>query len=403
MTDLVVNYADLATVQKMLASTGSVYDPNTTDRLTSLITAISRLIEDVLGRTFGQPGPDTTVLIWAKGGNQLILPKPAWSITSITTGGTVIGDAMTGGTPLTSDQWVVGIEDQAGQIYALDRRDSWWGAGVPVSVTGQFADVESASAIPGRRGGKNWFVNPSCEVNATGWGVQAGASGARSTENAAVGSASFKAVIPLSSQAGVILLPDRTNLVATGVSHLFSAACRVWMAAGAVLRRAQMSVYYSGQPTQVLGVDTIVGTGAWQTIKLGPFASDPTLTITNLQLTLYNLAPLTPAITLYIDAIDWRIDEPDCDEYIDGSLGTRYAWTGAAHASTSTRAPVLDPYVPADLALAANQLVCETYKLQNLPVVTDDGIVVPRRDPWADPLWLNVKEKYEISARELVV
>lgn len=41
-------------------------------------------------------------------------------------------------------------------------------------------------------------------------------------------------------------------------------------------------------------------------------------------------------ITFYIDAV--QVEQQDCaTSYCDGSLGTGYAWTGAAHASTSTR------------------------------------------------------------------
>jgi len=62
-----------------------------------------------------------------------------------------------------------------------------------------------------------------------------------------------------------------------------------------------------------------------------------------------------------------------------------------------------DPDVPADVQYVVNHLVVEHFKSENVTIVTDDGIVLPRRDPWADPVVLKVIEKYGVSNRELVL
>ena len=199
------DYGNLDAIKRMLAATGTTWDANAEARLSELNTALSRLLEDVLGRTFGQPGPDVTRLLYGKAADQLVLPVPMWSVSAITVGGTVAAGIMTGGTVLTADAWTPCITDYAGQIYALNLYGGIWAMGLGVNVTGQWCDVD-------------------------------------------------------------------------------------------------------------------------------------------------------------------QDDEP-----------------------------------PVDLVMAANILTVETYKTQNLPVITDDGILVPRRDPWLDPFVRKVIERYQISARELVV
>jgi hypothetical protein len=63
-----------------------------------------------------------------------------------------------------------------------------------------------------------------------------------------------------------------------------------------------------------------------------------------------------------------------------------------------------DADVPDDLTYAANRLIAETFKAENLPIVTLDGEIVPRRNPWTDPIIKAVLTRYRINpARELVL
>jgi hypothetical protein len=60
-----------------------------------------------------------------------------------------------------------------------------------------------------------------------------------------------------------------------------------------------------------------------------------------------------------------------------------------------------DDVVPADVSFAVERLVCETFKLENIPVVTEDGVVVPRFDPWLDPTVVKTINTYRL--RDLVL
>ena len=199
------DYGNIDAIKRMLAATGTTWDANTEARLGELNTALSRLLEDVLGRTFGSPGPDVSRVVRAKWGDQLVLPVPMWSVSEILVGGSMAGPVWSGGTALDAAAWTPCITDYSGQIYALSLYGGVWGMGAAVQVTGQWADTDS------------------------------------------------------------------------------------------------------------------------------------------------------------------------------------------------------DAEAPVDLVMATNILVVETYKTQNVPIVTDDGILVPRRDPWLDPFVRRVIERYQISARELVV
>jgi hypothetical protein len=144
------DYGDMVMIKRMLAATGTSYDANTDARLAALNTSISRLLEDVLGRTFGTaPPPEgTTRLVYGKGTSMLILPTPAWLVASVSVGGAVESDVMTGGTMLGAGAWVVGIEDPSGQISGLLHASGFWGWGEPINVTAYWADRDSDTDVP---------------------------------------------------------------------------------------------------------------------------------------------------------------------------------------------------------------------------------------------------------------
>src|SRR4029434_543449 len=90
---MAVDYGDIAMIKRMLASTGTTYDANTDARLIALNTSISRVLEHVLGRSFGTaPPPEgTTRLVYGRGSDMLFLPTPGWLISSVGVGGAGAG------------------------------------------------------------------------------------------------------------------------------------------------------------------------------------------------------------------------------------------------------------------------------------------------------------------------
>lgn len=152
-------YGDPAHVAKMLRAT-ETWDlgNDITDRLVVIQEAVSLALEEACGRTWGEPVTDTSVLHWTGPFDTLVLNVPARTITSITTGGTVSGSTMTGGTVTLAADLVNRIVSSDGLIYAISRGgDDPWPVyheylttryRTPVLVTGDFADSDNDANVP---------------------------------------------------------------------------------------------------------------------------------------------------------------------------------------------------------------------------------------------------------------
>lgn len=151
-------YGDLDHCAKMLRAT-ETWDlgNDITDRLGVIQAAVSLQLEDACGRTWGSPVSDTSVLHWVGPFDTLVLNTPARSLTSITTGGTVSGSTMTGGTVTLAADLANRITSHDGLIYAVTYsvNDPWPGpvnwnvlSRVPVLVTGDFADTDDDATVP---------------------------------------------------------------------------------------------------------------------------------------------------------------------------------------------------------------------------------------------------------------
>lgn len=141
-------YGDSAHIRQLLNLVDDT-SSSTAERIDALNATVSSIVEDELGRSFGATATDTTVLFWSADSDVLVLPRPLRTITTVTVGGTVTGSTMTGGNVLTTDYWTPSITDQDGLIYALRLLSGgWWGAGMPVTVTGQWAATDADALVP---------------------------------------------------------------------------------------------------------------------------------------------------------------------------------------------------------------------------------------------------------------
>jgi hypothetical protein len=141
-------YGDSVHIRQLLNLVEDV-SPSTAERIDALNATVSSIVEDELGRSFGATATDTTVLFWAENSDVLVLPRPLRTITTVTYGGIVTGSTMTGGSVLTTDYWTPSIVDQDGLIYALRMLSGvWWGVGVPVTITGQWAATDADASVP---------------------------------------------------------------------------------------------------------------------------------------------------------------------------------------------------------------------------------------------------------------
>src|SRR5438045_1405412 len=142
---------DVNQVMKMIRpNEDASYGSDLEARLLPIQTAVSAKLEYELGRTFGTPVTDTTEVMYGGDSSALIFTRPARAITSVTVGGTVAGNVVTGGTLYPSTPWEhYPVDWRTGLIYGIRLIDgSWWGypdavgpAG-PVVVVGDFIDSD---------------------------------------------------------------------------------------------------------------------------------------------------------------------------------------------------------------------------------------------------------------------
>jgi hypothetical protein len=187
------------------------------------------------------------------------------------------------------------------------------------------------------RAGKNWVPNPSFEVDTAGWPVAFGAVITRVSTQARYGTSSAKLDLAATVNSQTYPACDKTDLALTGVVHVVTARLRLLIPLGVTLDEVYTQISYSDATAPKSFTTNIVGTGDWQDIVVPPLASDPAKTITQYYLVIRKTSAAA-GYTIYVDGVDVRVDEPDADDYIDGSLGSGYAWTGTPHLSASTRA-----------------------------------------------------------------
>jgi hypothetical protein len=131
---------DIETVKVMLRATENIsFGADIDQRLTQIQQAVTAGIEAETNRTFGDAGSATTELIWAGESDVIVLPRPAWSVTSVTYGGTLAGTTITGGTDILAGEIVHTLRDSAGRIIAI-RTPYQWTRGAALAVTAVYAD-----------------------------------------------------------------------------------------------------------------------------------------------------------------------------------------------------------------------------------------------------------------------
>jgi hypothetical protein len=150
-------YGDIEAVKNMLKhSQLTTFSEDADESLTAIQKAVSRALEYELGRTFGAPAGDETVILYAGIGDTLLLPRPARAITTVSVGGNVAGGVVTGGTLFPSDRWEHYPVGQDGLIYGIRLiGGGWWGYDdpsgnprVPVVILADFANTDADAEVP---------------------------------------------------------------------------------------------------------------------------------------------------------------------------------------------------------------------------------------------------------------
>lgn len=166
----------------------------------------------------------------------------------------------------------------------------------------------------------NLITNPSIEVDTTGWAIYNGSTISRDTTYSVFGDASLKIVTDdVGASEGA-----QSNVSAnTAASTEYTLS--VYARGSGTVR---LAFWDAGGGLQVSGVLTLTDT--WTRLEFT--ATFGVGAVRNI----YIFTSQKLDVTYYCDG--WQLEAQDyATSYADGTLGTGYAWTGAAHGSTSTR------------------------------------------------------------------
>jgi hypothetical protein len=175
----------------------------------------------------------------------------------------------------------------------------------------------------------NLVTNPSFETNATGT-LGTNITATQSNEDAYFGSFSLKATASTGSIPGAVNtflnLPSFTTAV-SGTTYTYTAWYKLTSAGGGT---------WTVFPTGSCAIDqypNLVADGVWRRVSI---TGAPGCNGTQYLRVYLSAGTLTSNATMYFDGV--QIEQKSyATTYTDGSLGSGYAWTGTAHASTSTR------------------------------------------------------------------
>ena len=204
-----------------------------------------------------------------------------------------------------------------------------------VSGSSNYAVGKFGNGLRGGLATTNLFINPSLETNTTGWNFQVGAgagSFAADATSSVFGSKNAKFVVSTVAS-NYPRLYYNAGALSDGVVYTIS-----WYgkadSAGSTLRT---TLENSGSGTNCASAGTTFLTPSYTT-SWTRYSYSFTFSATNCPTTSPILMFQNPATqNYYLDG--FQIEAASAaTPYVDGTLGTGYAWTGTAHASTSTRA-----------------------------------------------------------------
>jgi len=203
----------------------------------------------------------------------------------------------------------------------------------------------------------NLCINPSIETNTTGWAATAGATLAKSDDYAVFGDYALKVTPTANVWDGTYWRP--TTLV-SGQTYIAS----VWVK-GVVGISYYIALYDETAAAYVGAVQGFTGTGQWQrvtTVAGVAVGNNPARLYIN-----KNSSASTGAF--YVDGA--QIEQKGyATTYCDGSLGSGYAWTGTAHASTSTRT-VAEVNLDAHVGLISENATLSFRVVAQMPYAAD--------------------------------
>ncbi|MDQ3095116.1 MAG: hypothetical protein M3Q82_04020 [Actinomycetota bacterium] len=142
-------YGDMASIKRMLAASGTVWNADADERLSALNTALSLAFDAATGRTFGTgPLANAQRVVSTRGNSAiLVLPSPVRSVSAVVIAPTWGGTAWTLGTTLAATNFTPIYPNTKGEYYALRSHvGAYWSD--PTLVTAQWADTDADATVP---------------------------------------------------------------------------------------------------------------------------------------------------------------------------------------------------------------------------------------------------------------
>jgi len=193
----------------------------------------------------------------------------------------------------------------------------------------RYAEVGSADGLWLEEATTNSAVNPSFEPGiggVIGWG-----SSTRTQDDEHVRSGDFALKVAVTGAGGGCLISSGAALGGSGQTWTVSSF--VWAATGVTVAAAAYARYTDASEGVVGSAQNIAGNDDWQR-AIRTVALDGAKTIDSIRIRL----TANNGQTFWVDDFQAERNKSYATSPANGSLGTGYAWTGTAHASTSTRA-----------------------------------------------------------------
>jgi hypothetical protein len=382
--DPALGYGDMDQIRSMLTTTGTLYAPSDEARLLELNLVLSDVLDGELGRTFRPPAvtppeppaPLDVALTFDDAGE-----VDAWMLVTPDSG------AFDGLLGFESDVF----HDATGSL-VLDVVSSSAAVG---DVSNYLATVGHYAVTPGTSYAVNAYVQP----DSGAWQATAGLEWF-DAGGASLGRASYaignQPTLEWSAAGGSFTAPPEAATVAVAIiltCVVPFVADRIWI--DDVTLTEITPVAFAGFPGNA-EVRLVYGKGGTMLVLPKPVWSIVEIAIGG------TIAADTMVDGTALDDSAWRVGIEDHAGQIralelPGGIGWNQPFSIMAYWCDEWKSEA----VPADVSFAVERLVCETFKLENIPIVTEDGIVVPRFDPWLDPTVVKTITKYRL--RDLVL
>lgn len=247
-----------------------------------------------------------------------------------------------GGDDIAGNVWlyaIMTVDTGANIDYFDGTTGAWLDPITGILGTAHASPSVSQAAAWVEEGTTNAIPDPSFEAATitTNWAVVGASAISKVTTHAYVGSNGGKVVCTASASDGISQLSTTGAAASNGQSWTLSARVRA-LAAGDVGKKCRL-IISERTSADALVVETagsdVTLTDAWQSVSYTSVLAGGG-TVAKVTAKILNGAGSPAAVDFVLDAVQLE-QKAYATSYCDGAIGTGYAWSGTAHASSSTR------------------------------------------------------------------